>query len=87
MLIRMFYENQKSYDLLSWVTNVDKFTKVKCNQILMHFGSLCMQQTAYKFEGETQDIRLGLMINQKCIAGRSHYESTAAILVSMLLLR
>lgn len=53
MLIRVFYENQVSYDLLSWVTNTDKFTKVKCNQILMHFASLVLQFTPYKFEGET----------------------------------
>ena len=87
MLIRLFYKVKVSYDLLSWITNIDKFTKVKYNQILMHLASLFMQMTTYSFEGQLQDTRLGLPINEACLKNHKHYESTAIIVGFILLIR
>lgn len=87
MLMRIFAENKSENDLLAWMTNVDKLTKVKLNQVLMHIGAISMQQTIFNFEGLAQDKRVGLDINLKCKEGKEYYANTSIIVVGFLLIR
>ena len=87
MLMRMFLENKCENDLLAWMTNVDKLTKVKLNQVLMHLGALALQQTGMNFEGDAQDSLVGLNINKACKAKNEYFAYTSEVVVSILFLR
>ena len=63
LLLRTYYDNKIAYDLLAWIADVPKLTKVKTNQILMHVSALIMENTPLNFEGKLQDDRVGLDIN------------------------
>lgn len=49
--MRTYYDNKVTYDLLAWMADVPKLTKVKTNQILMHLSALIMENTLLSFEG------------------------------------
>ena len=49
--MRTYYDNKVTYDLLAWMANVPKLTKVKTNQILMHLSAIIMEYTVLNFEG------------------------------------
>ena len=51
LLMRTYYDNKVTYDLLAWMADVPKLTKVKTNQILMHLSALIMENTLLSFEG------------------------------------
>lgn len=87
MLMRMYSENKVKHDLLDWIMNMDKLVKVKLNQILMHIAALTMQQTGYDFEGQGQDLRVGLDINKVCKANNKYFKVVSEVIVAILLSR
>lgn len=64
LLMRTYYDNKVTYDLLAWMADLPKLSKVKSNQILMHLSALILEQTPLSFEGQFQDDRVGLDINK-----------------------
>jgi hypothetical protein len=45
LLMREYYKNKSSRDLLQWMGDSNQFIKLKINQILMHLLSLIFQST------------------------------------------
>ena len=87
LLLRTYYETKTENDLLNYMFDGEQFKKMKLTQVLFHVSILMLQTTSWNSTSKYLDDRIGLNINETCLATNKMTPGVLEGMISFLLVR